>query len=168
MGFDPLKDIRFIRLAHERGLGCGDIRDIAVVGDPDILNHRWGFVGPFKRMTFAARMQHKIYWGSLKKSVEWSLKTWLAPWSYIASVLYHDGFWYPAHLKRVRQALDSPWGRLFAHYERLMPPPEDLEAAGFPDLPSLPAALNTHPARLMMRSLKVLREAVMEAPEFKT
>jgi hypothetical protein len=27
-------------------------------------------------------VQHQIYWGKLKKPIEWSLKTWLAPWSY--------------------------------------------------------------------------------------
>ena len=32
MGFDPLS-IKFIRLAHYRGLGCGDVREIEVVGD---------------------------------------------------------------------------------------------------------------------------------------
>ena len=46
----------------------------------------WHFDGPFKKMTFASRMQHKIYWGPLKKPIEWSLKTVLAPWAYIASV----------------------------------------------------------------------------------
>ena len=30
-------------------------------------------------MTFASAMQHQIYWGPLKKPIEWSLKTWLAP-----------------------------------------------------------------------------------------
>ena len=32
MGFDPLS-IKFIRLAHERGLGCGDVREIEIVGE---------------------------------------------------------------------------------------------------------------------------------------
>jgi uncharacterized protein (DUF362 family) len=32
MGFDPLS-IKFIRLAHEMGLGCGDIEEIEIVGD---------------------------------------------------------------------------------------------------------------------------------------
>ena len=36
MGFDPLS-IKFIRLAHEQGLGCGDVREIEVVGE-DISN----------------------------------------------------------------------------------------------------------------------------------
>ena len=32
MGFDPLS-IQFISLANERGLGCGDIRDIEIIGE---------------------------------------------------------------------------------------------------------------------------------------
>ena len=51
-------------------------------------------------MTFASRMQHQIYWGPMKKPIEWSLKTVLAPWAYIASVIYHDSFWYPVNAKR--------------------------------------------------------------------
>ena len=35
----------------------------------------WHFDGPFKKMTFASRNQHQIYWGPLKKPIEWSLKT---------------------------------------------------------------------------------------------
>jgi len=27
MGFDPLKDLKYVRLAHEAGLGCGDVRE---------------------------------------------------------------------------------------------------------------------------------------------
>src|SRR5205085_1516367 len=74
----------------------------------------WHFDGPFRKMTFAARMQHQIYWGPLRRPVEWSLKTVLAPWAYIASVVYHDSFWYPLKAKALmREALASPWGRLF-------------------------------------------------------
>ena len=62
-------------------------------------------------MTFASRMQHKIYWGPMKKPIEWSLKTVLAPWAYIASVIYHDSFWYPLNAKRLmRDVLDEPLG----------------------------------------------------------
>ena len=39
MGFDPLS-IRYINLAHQRGLGCGDMREITVVGE-DITNVNW-------------------------------------------------------------------------------------------------------------------------------
>ena len=34
MGFDPMS-IKFIRLAHDLGLGCGDPREIEIVGDAD-------------------------------------------------------------------------------------------------------------------------------------
>jgi uncharacterized protein (DUF362 family) len=109
MGFDPLAEVKFIRLAHERGLGCGDIRQIRIAGDQNLMEHRWNFKGPFAEMTFASKMQHMIYWGPLKKPLEWSLKTFLAPWSYIASVLYHDLYWYPAHIRRVNDSLKSEW-----------------------------------------------------------
>ena len=73
-------------------------------------------------MTFASRMQHKIYWGPLKAPIEWSLKTVLAPWAYMASVVYHDSFWYPAEGARMmRKVLDSDWGRLFRNWEQLTP-----------------------------------------------
>ena len=121
MGFDPMQ-IKFIRMAHEMGLGCGDPRDIEIVGDAEAAKQNWHFVGPFKKMTFASRMQHKIYWGPMKKPIEWSLKTVLAPWAYIASVIYHDSFWYPFNAKRMmRTVLDSPWGRLFRNWERSRP-----------------------------------------------
>ncbi len=100
MGFDPLS-IKFIRMAHEMGLGCGDPREIEIVGDASAANENWHFAGPFKKMTFASRMQHQIYWGPMKKPIEWSLKTVLAPWAYIASVVYHDSFWYPMNAQGV-------------------------------------------------------------------
>jgi len=116
MGFDPL-GIPFIRIAHERGLGCGDVRGIEIVGDADAAAENWQFEGPLERMTFAARMQHAIYWGPLKKPLGWSLKTWLVPWAYLASIAYHDWYWYPLVGRgRVRAALETPWGRLFESY----------------------------------------------------
>ncbi|MCP4250132.1 MAG: DUF362 domain-containing protein [bacterium] len=125
MGFDPLSDVKFIRLAHELGLGCGDPNEIEIVGDLEAAQENWNFVGPYKDMTFAARMQHKIYWGSLKRWIEWSLKTWLAPWSYAASIAYHDWLWLPAiGRKRVEEALTSDWGKLFANWDALEPDEE--------------------------------------------
>jgi hypothetical protein len=55
MGFDPLS-IKFIRLAHDLGLGCGDPRDIEIVGDQSAAAENWHFQGPFKKMTFASRI----------------------------------------------------------------------------------------------------------------
>ena len=166
MGFDPLKDIKFIRLAHEQGLGIGDPRDIELVGDKDAANENWNFVGPFKKMTFASRMQHKIYWGPLKKPIEWSLKTILAPWAYIASVLYHDSFWYPTHQEIIRNILTSEWGRLFHNWDKLAIPPDNLEAPGWEELGEAPEELHSESMKLVMKSLKILGTCVKEAPEF--
>ncbi len=112
MGFDPLS-IKFIRLAHERGLGCGDVRDIEVVGE-DICGVNFRFdVGD----TLASHGQKMIYWGPLKPLERFLLRTVLAPWSYLASYLYHDIYWYNCIGRaRVKQALKTEWGRLFASY----------------------------------------------------
>ena len=94
-------------------------RDIQIVGDEEAVNKSWNFTGPFKKMTFASRMQHLIYWGPLKGPVEWTLKTILAPWSYMASVLYHDTFWYPTHQHIIHNILKSDWGKLFHNWQEL-------------------------------------------------
>jgi len=164
MGFDPM-DIKFIRLAHERGLGCGDTRDIEIVGDMDAAAENWNFDGPFKEMTFASKMQHKIYWGRLKKPIEWSLKTVLAPWSYIASVLYHDSFWYPTHQKILMDALASDWGRLFSNWEAKAIPPDDLDARGWEDVGAALPEYRRKTAHLVWTSFKILGTCIREAPE---
>jgi len=160
MGFDPM-EIRFIRLAHERGLGCGDLREIELVGDESAAAERWNFVGPFKKMTFAARMQHKIYWGPLKKPIEWSLKTVLAPWAYAASVLYHDTFWYPFKAKKqMAEVLESPWGRLFRDWENL-----EADESGFPQISDEPAEIQLTGLSAFWASLRILGTCMKEAPE---
>ena len=164
MGFDPLADCRYIRLAHERGLGCGDVREIAYVGDAELADVNWHFQGPFRKMTFAARMQHRIYWGRLKTLMEWSLRTWLAPWAYIASVVYHDLFWYPFHGRaRVDSALGSDWGRLFHNWERLHP-----DARGWPDLGGQAPGLAGSVRKLLGTGLGILWTCIREAPELAT
>jgi hypothetical protein len=131
MGLDPMS-LAYIRKAHDLGLGVGDPAEIELVGDPDAARESWRFDGPFKQMTFASAMQHRIYWGPLKRWIEWSLKTWLAPWAYVASVLYHDSFWYPMNARRLmHDVLDSPWGRLFRNWENLTS-----TADGFPEVGS--------------------------------
>jgi hypothetical protein len=161
MGMDPMS-IKYIRMAHELGLGCGDPRDIEIVGDQDAARENWKFTGPFQNMTFAARMQHKIYWGPLRKPIEWSLKTVLAPWAYMASVVYHDSFWYPVKAKRMmRKVLDSDWGRLFRNWEHLTP-----DASGFPTVGTEGAELTRVGLAAFTKSLGILGTCIKEAPEF--
>ena len=161
MGFDPLRDVKFIRLAHDVGLGCGDPQKIEVVGDAAAAAENWHFVGPFKRMTFAARMQHHIYWGRLKGFLEWSLKTWLAPWAYMASVVYHDSFWYPVlGRKRVTEVLRSEWGRLFQNWDSALS-----DEAGYTDLGPDARPRIRGRLRCLGLSLKILATCLREAPE---
>lgn len=112
-GFDPLS-LDFIRLAHEDGLGCGDIRDIEIVGE-DISNVN--FHHTRGAQTFASRGQRMIYHGSLKPLERLLLRSPLVPWSFLASRIYHDLYWYPFIGKpRVKKILDSEWGDLFNKY----------------------------------------------------
>jgi len=161
MGLDPM-GIKFIRMAHEMGLGCGDPRDIEIVGDQEAGRENWHFVGPFKKMTFASRMQHKIYWGPFKKPIEWSLKTVLAPWAYIASVIYHDSFWYPFNAKRMmRDVLASPWGKLFRNWETVTP-----DANGYPEVGEEGAEITLTGGKALVRSFAILGTCITQAPEF--
>ncbi|MFN8057602.1 MAG: DUF362 domain-containing protein [Vicinamibacterales bacterium] len=160
MGMDPLS-IKFIRLAHDLGLGCGDPREIEIVGDVEAARENWHFVGPFKKMTFASRMQHRIYWGPLKKPIEWSLKTFLAPWAYIASVVYHDSLWYPMlGRKMMRAALESEWGRLFGNWETT-----PSTADGYPHVAETSAELSRTGLRALLTSIGILGTCIREAPE---
>jgi uncharacterized protein (DUF362 family) len=161
MGLDPMS-IKYIRLAHELGLGVGDPREITIVGDEEAGRENWHFAGPFRKMTFASRMQHKIYWGPLKGPIEWSLKTVLAPWAYIASVVYHDSFWYPVLAKRMMQdVLGSPWGRLFRHWSTVK-----ADDRGYPEVPEGGPELQRTGMRALGKSLGILATCVREAPEF--
>ena len=113
MGFDPM-GIKFIRLAHEHGLGCGDPAQIQLVGD-DVSDVNWQFSGV--ENTFASRGQKLIYWGPLKSLENLLLRSPLVPWAFFASNLYHNGYWRNLYGKRrIRKALQTEWGKLFLDY----------------------------------------------------
>ena len=112
-GFDPLS-IRFIRKAHELGLGAGDPRQIQIVGYDIEQEQPWNFK---QEDTFASRGQKMIYHGPLKPFEKPLLQSPLVPWSYFASNFYHNVYWYPfVGRDRVKSALQTKWGRLFASY----------------------------------------------------
>jgi len=113
MGFEPL-ELKFIRLAHEQGLGCGDLRQIEIVGE-DVSDIDWGFSA--QENTFASWGQKLIYWGPLKPLEHLLLRTFIVPWSYVASILYHDFYWYNfVGRQRVKRMLETEWGQLFQQY----------------------------------------------------
>lgn len=112
-GFDPLS-IPFIRIAHEMGLGVGDPREIEIIGYDINQERPWHFL---QEDTFASRGQKLIYHGPLKPLEKPLLQSPIVPWSYFASNFYHNVYWYPfVGRRRVQEALQTPWGRLFESY----------------------------------------------------
>ncbi len=117
--------------------------------------------GIFQKMTFASRMQPKIYWRPLKEPIAWSLKTVLAPWAYTASVLYHDTFWYPLIAgRRMREALSSEWGRLFQGWESRVTTENRVSSAGRVE------PIRTAGLRALQASARILGTCLRKAPEF--
>lgn len=113
MGFDPMS-IKFIRLAHEMGVGTGDINEIEIVGE-DISEVDWKMGG--SENTFASKGQKMIYWGPLKPLENILLRSPIAPWSFVASNIYHNAYWMRfIGRKRVREAMKTGWGQLFQQY----------------------------------------------------
>ncbi len=112
-GFDPLS-LGFIRLAHEAGLGIGDIKDIEVVGE-DITGVNFRFC---QEETFASRGQKAIYWGPLRPFEKLLLRSPIVPWSYVASRFYYDFLWFNiVGRKRVKDFMKTDWGKLFLSYK---------------------------------------------------
>ncbi len=112
-GFDPLS-IPFIRIAHEIDLGIGDPRQIEITGYDIEQEGSWNFI---QEDTLASRGQKMIYHGRLRPFEKLLLQSPLVPWSYLASNLYHNVYWYPfVGRKRAQQALQTRWGQYFQSY----------------------------------------------------
>ena len=113
MGFDPFS-IKFIKLAHDEGLGCGDINKIQIVGD-SINNEKWNFNSGMD--TLASKGQKLIYWGPLKRLEKILLQSPIVPWSFWASNFYYNTYWMQfIGKKRVNLAMKTEWGELFKQY----------------------------------------------------
>ena len=86
MGFDPMS-IRFIRMAHEAGLGCGDVKELNIEGE-DISEINWNFSKSSN--TFASWGQKLVYWGPLKPLEKIILNTPLVFLGILASNIFHN------------------------------------------------------------------------------
>ena len=114
MGFDPLS-IRYIRLAHEAGLGVGDPRQVEIVGDAAAADQNWHFqVGK----TFLSFLGWLSWYGPTRRLQRLIFRTPLANLTYPVSEIYHDYYRWPFRERRVfeRWRAESPWGRLFGTY----------------------------------------------------
>jgi hypothetical protein len=86
----------------------------------------------------------------------------LAPWAYIASVIYHDSFWYPLKAQSImHEVLGSPWGRLFRNWETLA-----ADADGYPNVGADVGEIERSGGRALWESIGILGTCIREAPEF--
>ncbi len=114
MGFDPMA-IRYVRLAHENGLGVGKPEEIEITGDLEAARENWNF-----RVGFC-----------FHKAVGWV--TWFGPTRFLQkamtrppilylgnfySYFYHDILHWPFRESRIyrKWLRESQWGKLFQQY----------------------------------------------------
>lgn len=111
MGFDPMR-IRYIKMAHDLGLGCGDVRQIEIIGD-DIRHVNFNFhVGKSPVIFFdqLLRKSNKFIEQRLFHSQLFSL-------CILGSQVYHDHLWYNTiGRERIGKFMATGWGRLFEKY----------------------------------------------------
>ncbi|MCK4959512.1 MAG: DUF362 domain-containing protein [Planctomycetes bacterium] len=115
MGFEPM-DHKFIRLAHERGLGTGRFDDIEIVGDVDVAKESWGFHTGDNTASSVGKM---FWFGPMRWLQRLMFHTPLVYGFIFASAVYHDRIWYPSKGRKVvdKWLAESPWGKLFADYQ---------------------------------------------------
>jgi len=117
MGFDPLK-IPYIRMAHDRGLGIGDVKQIDIEGMSRMEFNRLNF-------QFSTKKSPVIVWDQRLRKGTYGFKPlhnllFHSPIfkSFIfASEFYHDKFWYPTiGMRKIKEFSNTPWGKLFDGY----------------------------------------------------
>jgi uncharacterized protein (DUF362 family) len=112
MGFNPLQ-IKYLKLGKKLGLGECDPQKIEVVG-ADISKVNFGYK---QGDTLASRGQKLLYHHTPPWFEKLLLQTVIAPWSYLASTLYHDVYWYNfVGRPRIAKFFKTGWGKLFQNY----------------------------------------------------
>ena len=112
MGFDPMS-IPFLRMAHERGLGVADPRQIELVGD-DVAGENFGFKTRKSLVIWGDQLIRKGFLRPLERIL---LHSPLVVWAPVASNVYHDLMWYPTvGQSRIREFMRTEWGQLFQKY----------------------------------------------------
>jgi hypothetical protein len=115
MGFNPM-EIKYLRLAQERGLGCGLIDEIEIVGNPELIKSRWNFHVGTNPNQIAAKM---FWFGRWKKIQHFLFHTPIVYLFIVASYVYHDFIWYGLIGRfRRKKWLKTDWGKLFLSYSK--------------------------------------------------
>lgn len=116
MGFDPLK-IDYIKIAHDKGLGMGDVEQIELVG----LNEEYKNLN----FHFSTKRSPVIKWDQRLRKKTMNIK-WLHQLLFnsplfktfiLLSEFYHDHLWYPLTGKnKINEFKKTEWGVLFDTY----------------------------------------------------
>ncbi|MBW2994714.1 DUF362 domain-containing protein, partial [Candidatus Woesearchaeota archaeon] len=110
-GFEPMS-IPFIKMAHDKGLGCGDVEQIEIIGE-DIAKENFHF---------KTKRSPVVFWDQmLRKKIPFIehilFHTKLFNLCIMASGIYHDKFWYNlVGKRRIKEFMKSEWGQLFLKY----------------------------------------------------
>jgi uncharacterized protein (DUF362 family) len=115
MGFDPLQ-IKYIRLAHEQGLGTGDPRQIELLGD-DVSNENWHFKVGHNSHSFLAWL---AWYGPTKVLQKLVLRTPLVIIPTLIGEIEQDYLYWPLKYRHTaaRWRKETSWGQLFQQYQR--------------------------------------------------
>ncbi len=113
MGFDPM-NLKYIAMADEDGLGCGDPREISVVG-ADVSHESWGFTVGNNGVSLFGNL---AWFGPLRGLQKFFFRTPMVHAFILGSELYHDYYRWPFRDKRVfsRWKKNTAWGQLFEEY----------------------------------------------------
>jgi uncharacterized protein (DUF362 family) len=115
MGFHPLK-IKYIRLAHELGLGVGDPAAIELVGD-EPLGQNWGFKIGYNSHSFLAWL---AWFGPTKIFQKLLLRTPLVAIPTLIGEIEQDYLYWPLKYRHIarRWREGTDWGELYQAYQK--------------------------------------------------
>jgi uncharacterized protein (DUF362 family) len=116
MGFDPMS-IKYIRLAHEQGLGVGDPQDIEIVGDVNAAQERWGFHVGHNSHSFLAWLS---WYGPTKVFQKLLFHTWFSIVPTFIGEMEQDYMYWPFKYRFVAEnwRKTTDWGALFCEYQK--------------------------------------------------
>ncbi len=115
MGFDPLS-IKYIRLAHDQGLGVGDPSAINLVGD-DVSGENWGFKIGHNSHSFLAWL---AWYGPTKALQKVVLRTPIVAVPTFIGEVEQDYMYWPLKYRAVARHWreTTEWGHLFEQYQQ--------------------------------------------------
>lgn len=111
IGIDPLQ-IKYLGVGKKLGLGENDPEEIEIEGVKELPRYEFN-----SGDTLASKGQKLIYHGLPLWFEKLILHTFVTPWSYVASRLYHDVYWYNFIGKgRISKYMKNRWGKLLRNY----------------------------------------------------